>query len=200
MDRIHPVVVGCCCDYPILAKHTKSPKTMKKAANDSELCAHCGSRNPTNKCGRCGLVRYCSAPCQRANWPAHKPACLAPEQRTREAAQAAAPPRAPLAAEGDECAICLEPLSLATDLALACGHVFHPACVEGLRSFGVKQFCPMCRTELPPGPEKLFEEATRLYLIIERKIGRGAASWGALTAQEQKQMDEVVEMWTQLSL
>ena len=139
---------------------------MKKSSADTEVCAHCGSRSPTNKCGRCGLVRYCSAPCQRANWPAHKPACLAPEQRTREAAQAAAPPRAPLAAEGDECAICLETLSLITDLALACGHVFHPACVEGLRAFGVKQFCPMCRTELPPGPEKLFEEATRLYMVI----------------------------------
>jgi hypothetical protein len=53
----------------------------------------------------------------------------------------------------------------------------------------------MCRTELPPGPEKLFEEATRLYFMIERKITRVEAAWGALTAEEQKRMDEVFEMW-----
>jgi hypothetical protein len=47
---------------------------MKAAGDDVELCAHCGV----------------------PNWPAHKQARLAPEQRTRETAQAAAPPRAPL--------------------------------------------------------------------------------------------------------
>jgi len=33
--------------------------------------------------------------------------------------------------------------------------------VEGLWSFGIKQVCPICRVDLPPGPEQLFEEATR---------------------------------------
>ena len=60
--------------------------------------------------------------------------------------------------------------------------------------FGVKQFCPMCRTELPPGPEKFLGEAVRLYFMIERRIGRGAASWGVLVAEDQKQMDEAVDM------
>ena len=87
------------------------------------------------------LVKYCSAPCQRVHWKAgrHKQACLAPEQRTREAADAAAPPRAPLSAEGDVCAICLDPLSLTAAASLPCGHMFHPACAEGLR------VCLMCR-------------------------------------------------------
>ena len=52
---------------------------------------HCGGRNPTQTCGRYRVVKYCSAPCQKVRWKAggHKQACLAPEQRTREAATAA---------------------------------------------------------------------------------------------------------------
>lgn len=177
----------------------KIPKMKKSADVNADACAHCGGRNPTNRCGRCGLVKYCSMPCQRAHWKdgGHKQACLAPEQRTLAAAQAAAPPRTPLAVDGDECAICLDPLSLATAANLPCGHVFHPACVERLRSFGVNQFCPMCRTELPPGPEKLFDEAVRLYVVINLRVERGEASWSALTVEDQKQIDEVREMWTQ---
>jgi ribosomal protein L40E len=164
----------------------------KNKTPEAETCTHCGSRNPTNKCGRCGLERYCSAPCQRAHWPAHKPVCLAPEQRTLEAAQTAAPPRGPLAAEGDECAICLEPLSLGTDLALPCGHVFHPPCVEEVRKFGgAKQVCPLCRAVLPPGTEKLYEEILQRFLVISMRVQRGEASWDALTKTEQQEINEV---------
>ena len=101
-----------------------------------------------------------------------------------------------LAAQGDECAICLDPLALASAATLPCGHVFHPACVEGLRSFGVKQLCPMCRTELPPGPEKLFEYGAQLFLPIEQRIERGGNLWGALTVEEKKQMIEVLDALT----
>ena len=76
----------------LLERHAAAPPKAKKAADDVELCAHCGGRNPTQKCGRCGLVKYCSAPCQRAHWKAggHKQICLGPEQRTRAAACQAA--------------------------------------------------------------------------------------------------------------
>ncbi len=93
----------------------------------------------------------------------------------------------------DRCAICLDPLILASAATLPCGHVFHPACVQGLRSFGVKQLCPMCRTELPPGPEQLFEEGARLFFPLRSRVNRGDFAWGALPLIEQKQMDEVVE-------
>ena len=144
------------------SQNAKASPKKKGADPDAQTCAHClavlGKTGVANlKCVRCGLVAYCSKDCQRAHWKAnHKQFCIAKADR-------APPPVEPkanakknktlLTAEGDECTICLDPLALASAATLPCGHVFHPACVEGLRSFGVKQVCPMCRTELPPGPE-----------------------------------------------
>ena len=67
--------------------------------------------------------------------------------------------------------------------------------MEGLRSFGIKQVCPICRVDLPPGPEQLFEEATRRYFDVRRRVGRGEASWSALTKTKQREMDEVLRLW-----
>jgi hypothetical protein len=50
----------------------------------------------------------------------------------------------------------------------------------------------MCREELPPGPEKLFEEALRRYFDVKRRVDRGKASWGALTKAQQREMSEVI--------
>ena len=174
-----------------MASQNAFPK--KDPAPDSQTCAHClavlGRAGATIlKCARCGLVTYCSKDCQRAHWKVnHKSFCIAKADR--------APPPAtpspkkdklkPQVVEGDECAICLDPLALASGATLPCGHVFHPACVEGLRSFGVKQVFSMCRTELPPGPEELFEDGVRLFFTIEKRRERKDGSWGALTAEEQ---------------
>ena len=49
----------------------------------------------------------------------------------------------------------------------------------------------MCRVELPPGPDKLFEEAVRLYLEVKRQVDRGEGSWGALSKKQQRGMNEV---------
>jgi tetratricopeptide (TPR) repeat protein len=38
--------------------------------------AGCASEEASNVCARCEVVRYCSRECQRADWKAHKPACL----------------------------------------------------------------------------------------------------------------------------
>jgi hypothetical protein len=126
-------------------------------------------------------ARPASAPCKRTDWPAHKPARLVSEQRTREAAQAAAPSRAPPAAEGGECAIYLDPLSPTTATVLPCGHVSYLSCVKDLWSFGVKQFSPICRTALPPGPGKLNEDTVTLVFMIERRAVQGERPWAKLT-------------------
>ena len=52
----------------------------------------------------------------------------------------------------------------------------------------------MCRAELPLGPEKMFEEATRRYFIVERRVG-GETSWGALSKAQQREMNEVIGLW-----
>ena len=117
---------------------------------------------------RCKLTQYCGRACQTAHWKAgHKQKCVTPEQRVpqpdpAQAAQHGARATTRPGEQGpDECAICLDPFASGTVCTLPCAHTFHASCVEGLRSFGMKQVCPLCRAELPPGPEKLFEEAAR---------------------------------------
>ena len=38
--------------------------------------AGCTSEEASSVCARCEAVRYCSRECQRADWRAHKPACV----------------------------------------------------------------------------------------------------------------------------
>lgn len=39
-------------------------------------CANCGKTDvPLSTCSRCKQVKYCSAVCQKAHWPIHKPDC-----------------------------------------------------------------------------------------------------------------------------
>ena len=144
------------------------PAKKKKPASsdDAGTCAHCERHEPTmSSCSRCGLVKYCGRDCQRAHWKEHKPLCIPKADRIPKPVEnTAGPPGTHLAAsEGEECAICLDPL-LAEDgstLTLPCGHVFHGSCVEGLRARGVAKVCPLCRGDLLAGPDQLFEEATR---------------------------------------
>ena len=140
-------------------------KKDKASANpEARECAHCGVQEGNHgatlrKCVRCKVTSYCSKPCQTAHWKAgHKLQCVRPEERTPQAVGTDKPLMED-PGEKDECPICLDPLDKGSACTLPCTHTFHPTCVEGLRSYGIKQVCPMCREELPPGPEQLFEEA-----------------------------------------
>ena len=82
-----------------------------------------------------------------------------------------------------------------TTLTLPCGHVFHGSCVEGLRAHGVAKVCPLCRGDLLAGPNQLFEEATRRYVVVEARIRRGKTSWAALPAADQREMKQVLQLW-----
>jgi TPR repeat protein len=52
----------------------------------------------------------------------------------------------------------------------------------------------MCRVELPPGPEKLYEEARRRCVEVKRSVDRGEVSWGRLTKAQQREMNEVIRL------
>jgi TPR repeat protein len=77
-----------------------------------------------------------------------------------------------------------------------CEHNFLQECVEELRKLGVLQACPLCRAAFPAGPEKLFEDATRLYVHVTRKVESGKPSWHTLTASEQKSVTKAKAMLT----
>jgi MYND finger len=55
------------------------------------FCDHCGktaeqaSVTSLKTCGACHGMRYCSAACQKAAWPAHKAACKARAAEREEA-------------------------------------------------------------------------------------------------------------------
>ena len=174
----------------------------KGLAPNAKVCSNCltpedrESAPKLSACARCGLVLYCGRECQRAHWSAgHKQQCIAkadraPQQQDPSRQGTATASRA--AAAGEECSICLDSLSNEETTTLDCSHRFHFACVEELRNFGVTQTCPLCRTPLPPGPEKVFEEALRRYLVIDRQIDRGETTWRTLSAEAKRELDAVV--------
>jgi TPR repeat protein len=190
------------CDRDPKIHKMSSPKKEKGAsAPEAKECANClapeGQHGGVTlkACTRCKATHYCGRACQTAHWRAgHKRFCVTPEERAPQPTSSGAP----VVFEEElavECAICLDPLASGTVCTLPCAHTFHAACVAGLRSFGVKQVCPMCREDLPPGPDQLFEDAACKYLEVNRQVGAGGASWGTLNKAQQREMDEVNRMW-----
>lgn len=134
---------------------------MSKKDSSLPECANCGAADlPLLKCGRCKVPVYCGTPCQTHHWKkgGHKERCVPVEARK---------PSAEDRTTGEACAICLAALG-EPSCTLPCGHTYHKACVEELRKVGVKQTCPSCRADLPPGAEKQFDEAMRRIVILNR--------------------------------
>jgi len=42
------------------------------------VCAYCRATGKLKNCAACKKIKYCAAECQRADWPRHKPGCVAP--------------------------------------------------------------------------------------------------------------------------
>jgi len=80
----------------------------------------------------------------------------------------------------DECAICLHVMANAPTCTLPCKHVLHTACVEDLRVYCAKAACPLCRADLPLGPNQLFAEATRRHALWWRSSAPSRAERAAV--------------------
>jgi hypothetical protein len=132
---------------------------MSKKDSSRPECANCGTVDlPLNMCSQCKAAAYCGKPCQVQHWKkgGHKERCVPIEARK---------PSAEVRPSGAACAICLAALD--DPCTLPCGHTYHKACVEELRKVGVKQACPSCRADLPPGAEKQFDGVQ--YIVIRER-------------------------------
>ena len=91
------------------------------------------------------------------------------------------------------CMICREPPT--APMTLPCGHSFCTGCVEGLREKGVSQTCPLCRADLPPSKDKLYEMGVRVKENFQRAVDPHLThSWPALSASQQEEMDGAIVM------
>jgi len=178
----------------------------KKAANPTgKSCSNClapegsSSAPKLSACARCGLVAYCSRDCQKAHWKAnHKQHCVAKAERAPQIQNLLDAPKGNVneaAASGLECSICLDPLAESSIMTLPCKHVFHGACVVELKKFGVSQACPLCRTPLTPGPDMIFDEATRRFMVVHQLVERGYATWSTLPALAKYDIKTAIEGW-----
>ena len=62
----------------------------------------------------------------------------------------------------------------------------------------MSQACPLCRAPLPPGPEKLFELAERVWLKLQREVEGDEEdddTWAPLSASQQEDMDGAIVMY-----
>ena len=71
--------------------------------------------------------------------------------------------------------------------------------MEKLRSYDIKQVCPTCRVDLPPGPEQVYEEAVRRWMVLARRYGQGECKpWRRIrNADDRRENAEVVRMMTE---
>jgi TPR repeat protein len=103
------------------------------------------------------------------------------------------------ASEDDICAICQDTLSEEPSTKMPCSHVYHVACVEKLRSYDIRQVCPTCRVDLPPGPEQLYDEAVRRWVVLNRRYGQDEGKpWRRIrNADDRRENAEMVRMMTE---
>jgi len=169
-----------------------SSDKKKSHPTGTHECANCGVMGfPFHACSRCKLVHYCCKACQTQHWKAisgHKRFCV-----LKEKWKAHSIGETYSSESNQECSICLAYVTGPTTCILPCLHTFHVKCVEDLRAFGVAQVCPMCRAKLPPGPEELFDEATRRFLKLEKQGSMGC--WSSLSIAQREEVNEVTSTW-----
>ena len=179
---------------PLISYKTKKEK---ESLVDHKECANCSSTRSTegdalHVCTRCKAVYYCGKPCQIQHWRhgGHKVFCVPVEARSVSLLDTSS---------GDEeegqskCPICFEEQHPDDSMTLPCKHSFHGECVRRLRRYGIQQICPLCRTELPPGPEQVFVESAHRYVALERRLQTSGRTWQHLDKGETKEAAEIAE-------
>ena len=150
-----------------------------------------GSRRVTRLCYASRLLpTRLHPPPPQEHWRCggHKKACKA--YVLAGAAQAQQGRLCKEAVQTDRCLVCLGPPR--EPMRLPCGHSFCTGCVAELRKKGVSDACALGRAPLPPGPEKLYELAWRVWVKFVRVYGR---AWPPLSASQQEELDGAIVMF-----
>ena len=186
--------------------------TKKKSADPNvKKCANCDTIGANLTCAKCKSTDYCSKACQIQHWKkGHKEHCVTPEKRRPQTiASKGLDGNSQIlrGAEEDggdsrECLVCLDSLSGGGAVCtLSCKHEFHQECVNQLRMHGVQQVCPLCRAALSACPEKLFEDATRMFVAVFCQVENGREqSWQSLTNSQKRKMDMVIDTCTSAAM
>ena len=172
----------------------------KKAASPVEThrCFHCQSDGARMCCSQCHRAWYCGRPCQKKHWKQHKKACVAAvavEARRAKLRRKATAARGGDGIDQETCVICVGPVVAPVEL--PCGHAYCGTCLAELRAKKVAQACPLCRAELPPGLDGLYDLAFRAVKRIEGMVDRFEVAWASLPAAEQEEMEQAVAMYTE---
>ena len=170
----------------------KAPPSL----TETKFCNLCCKQGATKRCGPC-KTSYCSAACQRKDWPSHKKCCglaarIRAVPRNDQAAYETGVATAlgvdagavafavPTTRHPETCAICLEEFSFQG------GHIYMNCCSQFIHlrcsqqklkydlredPFGMtgNQACPLCRAPSPP-----IERAAGDRVIVERLRGHVA--------------------------
>ena len=161
-------------------------KKGKGAAESVEThrCFHCQTGSTKMMCcSQCHRAWYCGKPCQKKHWKQHKRACtaaVAGEARRATLRREATAARSGGGVDKETCVICVGPVVAPVEL--PCGHAYCGACLAELRTKKVAQACPLCRAELPPGVDGLYDLAFRAHRRVEGMVDRGEVSWTSLPA------------------
>ena len=188
------------------SKGTTGPKTKAKAKakkkhtpEETHRCFHCQAEGTKMMCcSQCHIAWYCGKACQKKHWKLHKRACSA---AVAVGARRATLRREATAARGGgkidkaTCVICVGPVVAPVEL--PCGHAYCGGCLAELRAKKVAQACPLCREELPPSLDRLFDLGFRANQRITGMVERGEVLWTSLPKALQEEMDEVVAMLTE---
>jgi uncharacterized protein len=160
----------------------------KKKVSGGKECANCGDNNVNTTfraCSRCRLSYYCGRECQVSHWKLHKLVCVVIEDRHPN--EKTLPPQNNSKVMNliGKCPVCLESISSLTSCTLPCNHTFHIGCVSDIRGHkSSSQACPLCRTDLPPGPEQSYFAGMAILGHIGKDIGSQNLSEETIRLQE----------------
>jgi len=158
----------------------------EKSSASRSTCANCTtSEIQLQVCSRCKSVKYCSRKRQAAHWEegGHKKVCDAlVAQKGQADADSLASSSSSSNHENErscngneDCAVCLDSMSMFPVSNLSCGHRYHSKCTQKILQLDESlQVCPLCRAtildlSIEPSEKDMMRYLKRYHEIMAKK-------------------------------